>query len=66
MFVQIVGKYCASCEAKREQKRAQAIQSIKDSSGAIVGAVGTVGSLAVKHKDKIAAAGKVAMKIIKK
>ena len=59
-------KYCASCEAKRDQKRAQAIQNIKDGGVAVAGAVGAVGGLAVKHKDKFAIAGKVAMKIIKK
>lgn len=59
-------KYCASCSAKREQKKENIKENVKDWGTLAVGAASTVGGLAVKHKDKFAAAGKAAMKIIKK
>ncbi|MDB7989888.1 hypothetical protein DXC78_03975 [Faecalicoccus pleomorphus] len=59
-------KYCVSCAAKREQKKENIKENIKDWGTLAVSAASAVGGLAVKNKDKIAAAGKAAMKIIKK
>lgn len=59
-------KYCVSCEAKREQKRAQQIQGIKEGGKAVAGAVGVFGGLAMKHKSKIIDAFNATVKVIKK
>ena len=50
----------------REQKKENIKENIKDWGTLAVSAASAVGGLAVKNKDKIAAAGKAAMKIIKK
>lgn len=54
-------RYCASCAAKREQKREQTIQKVKDLSKAVP--VVAVSKYAWQHKGEIV---DVASKIVKK
>lgn len=54
-------KYCTSCSVKREQKREQTIQKVKDLSKAVP--VAAISKYAWQHKGKIV---DVATKIIKK
>lgn len=59
-------KYCVSCEARRDQERTQQIEGIKEGGKVVVGAVGVVGGLAMKHKDKVTNAINAVVKVIKK
>ena len=56
-------KYCASCKAKREQKREQ----IKSAGLKVLGGVGAVGVAAWNNKDKLVKVGKVVVNnVVKK
>lgn len=64
-------KYCISCKAKKEQKRAEQMGAVKKVGAGVVGVVGAVGPVIANAANKkngkliLNAAGKV-LKVVKK